>query len=289
MKNQEKFARKIESIAIRSLLYEVSASPKPGLVDRKNNGAHKDMDFFTFIDSSVVLGEFFYSCTMTGIEHKGDIEKLLYAIRPIGVIAEEKMFSVTNGVNTHKGLVFSLGIIAAAIGFSYQEKEKGTWSANGICDLVKRMTVGLVDKELKKKEFSETLTYGEKLYVKYGITGIRGEVSSGFQTVRIHGLPLLKELMKDEKGSFNDRLVQVLLCLMVYTQDSNILGRHELSMLREVQARAKKIFEKGGIFSENGIESVEEFNKWCVENWVSPGGSADLLAITIMLYLIQQL
>ncbi|QZY53622.1 triphosphoribosyl-dephospho-CoA synthase CitG [Crassaminicella profunda] len=289
MKNQEKFAREIEAIAVRALLYEVSATPKPGLVDRKNNGAHKDMDFFTFVDSSTALGEVFYECTLAGIGYSGEIEGLLQEIRPIGKMGEEKMFATTNGVNTHKGLIFSLGIIAAVIGFLYQKNRCGSYSADDICKQVKFMTKGLVDQELKKKTFGESLTYGERLYVKYGITGIRGEVASGFQTVCTHGLPVLKELMKSEKGTLNERFVQVLLCLMIYTEDSNILGRHDLDMLKRVQAKAKKVFEKGGVFSEDGLESLEALDEWCIENWVSPGGAADLLAITIMLFLVEQL
>lgn len=283
------FARKIEAMAVRSLLYEVSATPKPGLVDRNNCGAHKDMDIFTFIDSSSVLGETFYKCVLAGIEHRDSIETLLEVIRPIGVRGEERMFSITNDVNTHKGLLFSIGVLSAAMGYLYQKKPDDPWSADKACEQVKYMTKELVDKELKNKEFDRLLTYGERLYVKYGITGIRGEVASGFRTVRDHGLPLFKKLMESQKGSLNDRMVQVLIHLMAYSEDSNILGRHDLEMLRRIQSRAKRIIELGGIYSEGGADAIKEFDKWCIKNWVSPGGAADLLAVTIMLYFIEEL
>ncbi|WP_432666235.1 triphosphoribosyl-dephospho-CoA synthase CitG [Wukongibacter baidiensis] len=289
MKDKKEFARKIEAIAVRSLLYEVSATPKPGLVDRNNCGAHKDMDIFTFIDSSSVLGETFYRCVLAGMEHKSGIETLLDAIRPIGINGEKRMFSITNDVNTHKGLVFSLGIISAAIGFLYEENLDSLWTVNNVCEQVRRMTKGLVDKELKNKVFDRALTYGEELYVKYGITGIRGEVASGFRTVREYGLPLFKELMESEKGSLNDRMVQVLIYLMAYSEDSNILGRHDLEMLRRIQERAKGIIDLGGIYSEKGTKAIKELDQWCIKHWVSPGGSADLLAVTIMLYFIEKL
>ncbi len=289
MKDKEEFARKIEAMAVRSLLYEVSATPKPGLVDRNNSGAHKDMDIFTFIDSSCVLGETFYQSVLAGIEHRDSIETLLKAIRPLGIRGEEKMFSITNDVNTHKGLVFSLGILSSAIGYLYQKNPEGTWLADKICEQVQRMTKGLVDKELKNKEFDRPLTYGEGLYVKYGITGIRGEVASGFRTVRDHGLPVFKKLMECQKGSLNDRVVQVLIHLMAYSEDSNILGRHDLEMLQRIQKYAKGIIDLGGIYSEDGAKAIKEFDQWCIEHWVSPGGSADLLAVTIMLYFIERL
>lgn len=289
MRDREVFAREIEAIAVRSLLYEVSATPKPGLVDRNNNGAHNDMDFFTFIDSSSVLGEAFYGCTMAGIKHQGNSETLLKTIRPIGIRGEERMFAITKDINTHKGLIFSLGIISAVIGYLYSRNPNRVWCANDICEQVRHMTKGLVERELTGKSFNKPSTYGEKLYVKYGVAGIRGEVASGFETVMSYGLPLLKELMESQIGSFNDRLVQVLLHLMVHTEDSNILGRHNLEMLQKVQTRSKRIIELGGIFSPEGIEAIKEFDQWCIEHWVSPGGSADLLAVTIMLYFIEKL
>lgn len=289
MKDKEIFARQIESIAIRSLLYEVSATPKPGLVDRNNSGAHRDMDIFTFIDSSSVLGETFYQCTLAGIEHRDGIEKLLEAIRPFGIRGEEKMLAITKDVNTHKGLLFSLGILSAAIGYIYQKNLGSISSIEEICGQVKSMTKGLVERELKNKNLSNPLTYGERLYLKHGITGIRGEVSSGFETLRTHGLPLLKELMEAEKGSLNERLVQVLLYLMAYTEDSNILGRHDLATLQRVQRKAKEVIALGGIFSKEGAKAIEELDKWCIDNWISPGGSADLLAVTIMLYFLEGL
>lgn len=283
------FAREIESIAVRSLLYEVSATPKPGLVDRNDCGAHDDMDFFTFIDSSSVLGETFYFCTLAGIEHDNTIDTLLDAIRPIGIRGEKRMFSITKKVNTHKGLIFSLGVLSSAIGYLYGKEANRMWCANDVCEQVKYMTKGLVERELTSREINRPLTYGEKLYANYGITGIRGEVASGFNTVLKFGFPVFKKLMEEEKGSLNDRLVQVLLNLMTKTQDSNILGRHNLSMLRKVQVHAKEIVELGGVFTEEGKKEIEEFNKWCIKKWVSPGGSADLLAVTIMLYYIEKM
>ncbi len=288
MKDKKAFAREVESIAVRALLYEVSATPKPGLVDRNNSGAHNDMDFFTFIDSSAVLGETFYLCTMAGINHNKNIDSLLKAIRPMGIKGEEKMFAITDNVNTHKGLVFSLGILCAAVGYLYRKNSARIWSADDICEQVKYMTKELVDRELKNKKLDRPLTYGEKLYVKYGITGIRGEAASGFKTVRLYGLPLFKELMDSRKGSLNGRLIQVLINLMSYAEDSNILGRHDLKMLQIVQKRAKKIRDLGGSFTEEGLEEIRELDKWCVQNWVSPGGSADLLAVTVMLYFLEK-
>ncbi|PAB57955.1 triphosphoribosyl-dephospho-CoA synthase CitG [Anaeromicrobium sediminis] len=285
MVDNKSFSRQIENMAIRSLLYEVSASPKPGLVDRHNNGAHNDMDFFTFIDSSTILGETFYECTLMAIEEDYPIEGLLNIIRPIGIKGEKNMFYMTKDVNTHKGLIFSLGIICAACGFLYKRKESIT--AENICAKVEKMTKNIVNKELMNKKDLTPSTYGEKLYLKYGTTGIRGEVASGFETVRKYALPSLKEMMEKKNLCKNDIFVHVLINLMANTEDSNILGRHNKEVLKVVQNRAKSILEIGGMNTVRGREEIKVFDKWCIENWVSPGGSADLLAVSIMLYLLE--
>lgn len=116
------FCEYISQIAVKSMLLEVSATPKPGLVDRNNSGAHKDMDFNTFIESSVSQVYTFYNCTLEGLKFEGeDNKELLKAIRPAGIEGESKMFNATRGINTHKGLIFSLGIIAAAAGLQYKK------------------------------------------------------------------------------------------------------------------------------------------------------------------------
>src|SRR4051812_47765287 len=111
----EHWIQTISQKALLSLLYEVSASPKPGLVDRYNQGAHKDMDFFTFMASSAALSNYFNDCVAEGVKYSGqNPQELFFSLRSLGVDAEKSMFEATDNVNTHKGLIFSLGIICAA-------------------------------------------------------------------------------------------------------------------------------------------------------------------------------
>ncbi len=284
--NREEFCRLIDRFALKSLIYEVTATPKPGLVDRKNSGSHKDMDFYTFIDSSISLTGYFYKCAHFGTEFDNDDKReLLKAIRPIGIKAEEDMFKATKGVNTHKGLIFSLGIIAAAAGYLYSKESKIQFTPEEITTLIKEICKGLT-LELENLGSKKELTYGEKLYIKYGSKGIRGEVESGFETVRKYSLPLLKEL-KSQDVRLNDSLIQVLLSLMANADDSNILGRHNMDVLEFVKVDARTVLNIGGYLSANGRDYVEEMDNYFIQKNISPGGSADLLAVTIMLYLLQ--
>jgi len=284
-----KFCECISEIAIKSMLLEVTATPKPGLVDRYNSGAHKDMDFFTFMKSSASQIHTFYNCALEGLKFEGnDKKEILKIIRPIGLAGESKMFNETKGINTHKGLIFSLGIIAAASGFNYRETKDHKMTAKDVCQQVIEITEGITARELGDVNHKETLTYGEELFKKQKVKGIRGEVESGFSTVRNHSLPIFIELMKG-KGSLNDNLIQVLLHLMAVTEDVNILGRHGLEQLEYVKSESKAALALGGMFTEKGQKKIFELDEEFIEKNISPGGSADLLAVTLMLYFLNNL
>ncbi|ABR49536.1 Triphosphoribosyl-dephospho-CoA synthase [Alkaliphilus metalliredigens QYMF] len=279
----------ISELALKSMLFEVSATPKPGLVDRHNSGAHQDMDFYLFLESSGSLVHTFHQCALAGFNFgKRNSQELLEMIRPIGIAGENKMFAATKGVNTHKGLIFSLGIISAAAGVQYRERQSQQMNIDEICHKIKAMTEGISKKELEDIKHHRTdLTYGERLFKNHGVKGIRGEVESGFNTVRTYSLPILRELMKGNQKT-NDILVQVLFHLMEVTEDSNVLGRHDLTTLKEVKTIAKDILSVGGMFTEEGRKKIVETDKQFIEGNISPGGSADLLAVTLMLYFLEK-
>lgn len=284
--NNLEYCNYISKLSIKALLYEVAVTPKPGLVDRNNSGAHNDMDFFTFLDSSLTLGDYFNKCTNAGISFSGDdYSNLLKDIRPIGIQAEQDMYFSTFGVNTHKGLIFSMGIIAAAAGVHFNRFNSIYIESEEISKMVKLIAKDIT-LELMDIENKENLTYGEKLYYKYGVKGIRGEVEEGFETVLKYSLPVLKDLLDDSKH-INDILVQVLLHLIANTEDSNILGRHDQKTLNNAKEMATLALAKGGYLNPQGKQYIEEMDKYFIENNISPGGSADLIAVTIMLYFIE--
>lgn len=284
---QCKVCVEIAELTIKSMNYELSATPKPGLVDRRNSGAHKDMDFFSFMSSSAVLFNTFYTCALMGMEFKShDYYELLKRLRPVGIRGEKKMYKATNGINTHKGLIFSLGIIAAAAGsLSGKHKEKGYINAEDICKRVSDIAQGISGRELFNLKKDYNLTYGEKLFLTYGTKGIRGEVENGFSTVLKYGLPVMKAYVKEK--DFNNVLVQVLLKLMSETDDSNVLGRNGPDALIYVKNSAKEALKLGGAFTCRGMHYIKELDEEFIKKNISPGGSADLLAVTIMLYLLE--
>ncbi len=272
------------------MLYEVTASPKPGLVDRENPGAHDDMDIFTFMDSIAALSGYYYDCAKKGLDFKGeDYISLMEALRPLGIEAEKEMFRATEGVNTHKGMIFSLGILAAGAASIYGETGQEKINHKELARRVEEMTQGIcreLEDCLDKPE--EDLTYGEYLYKNYNMKGIRGEAESGFETVTDFALVTFKNQLKENKGQMNDILVQTLLILMAETEDSNVLGRHDIDTLYYVQERSKKALDLGGILTEEGLNYIREMDRDFIDRNISSGGAADLLSVTLMFYLIEE-
>ena len=119
----------IGKMAKQALLEEVYTAPKPGLVDPYSNGAHDDMDLALFEKSAACLESYFAEMARLGMEYWDEQELLFQKIRRVGIQAEKAMFQVTDGVNTHKGAIFTLGILAAAAGACLERDETLSFDA----------------------------------------------------------------------------------------------------------------------------------------------------------------
>lgn len=276
---------KIGGIALESMLMEAACAPAPGLVDRFNSGAHQDMDFFTFIKSSSALGPAMYQCALAGWNHTDKGENLLPVLRLIGQTAEAAMFEATAGVNTQKGLLFLLGIMTAAAARSIRQSDDGCRSEKilrqvaAICSGIVERELGLLNDSLPNRK----LTAGEKLYLNYGVTGIRGEMAAGLPVIRIHGLPCFMAALASGL-KINDALIHALMAIMSATQDTTILNRHDMTTLLTVQQAAQAIMAAGGMLTEDGRRRIFQLDQEYSRKKISPGGSADLLAGTYFLY-----
>lgn len=273
--------QKVGQYLTQAILLEVSTHPKPGLVTRLSNGAHKDMSIFTFMMSSAVLSKAFNDLQDIGQAHRGTLAELFCKLRSYGVGAEAELLRVTKGVNTQRGILFAGGIVSAVSGYAMNMG----LSRDALLPMIKEMAAGLVAKELKNLDHA-AMTAGEKLYYKYGITGIRGEVENGFPSVVNYGLPALKDAF-NKGATINDALVHALISLMTVVEDSNVIWRTDYDTLLEVQRIAKNILSLGSVFTEKGRMAIAETERYFLQRRISPGGSADLLSVTITLYLLE--
>lgn len=288
-------AAEIGTRAWRALLEEVYTTPKPGLVDRYSNGAHTDMDIHTFEKSAQALWPFFVMMAEQGMTLCSSDEELFLHIRKTGIAAETAMFRATDGVNTHKGLIFTLGIYCAAAGRCQQRY--GEITESGIRGIQQNMTVRILTKELDRlrgkeaedptetRQISgeeETASHGEKNLRNYGTTGVRGEAIAGYPAVWEAALPVLRQGMEEE-NDYNLVKLQTLFTLMSQLEDSNILARKNPETLIRVQKTAEDFLKNGGAYVPDAYEKMIRMDEEFIRENISAGGCADILAAAIFI------
>lgn len=277
----EAYSTEIARLACQALLYEVCTTPKPGLVDRDNSGSHEDMDIFTFMGSTCALYPYFKTCAQIGRETAAqDAPETFRRLRPAGRKAEADMFAATKGVNTHKGAIFSMGILCAALGRLPRERWR---QAEAVLDECAAMTRGLVAADFAGLTKETAVTTGQRLYLEYGITGVRGQVEAGFPAVREVGLPVLREAL-DLGMDINDAGAVTLLWLITADTDTNLIARSSVETQQEIVGELKEILERYPVPDRQLLAQLDE-HYFCLN--LSPGGSADLLAVCYLLHFLE--
>lgn len=240
---------------------EVALTPKPGLVDRRNSGAHDDMNFPLFLRSAKALEPWFCRFAEIGGQTPSlSPAELFSLLRQPGLQAEEAMYAATGGVNTHKGAIFSLGLLCAAAGRLSESRQ--AFNSDRLCRLVAEMTAGLCSRELPFRARA---------------SGARGEAESGFASVRNIALPRLREFLRTG-FSLEESCLRVLLYLMAEVGDTNLLSRGGPHQARWVRSQAQCLLND---FSLQGLLC---FDNQLIRRHLSPGGCADLIAVTLFLW-----
>lgn len=277
MHKEMQISKKLTTLAIRAILLEISLTPKPGLVDKFSSGSHSDMDYQTFINSSAAISVWFEELVRAGLNfQQDDLSKALPVIRKIGLKMEEAMFQETGNVNTQKGIIFLLGLSLFATGKLY--KEGSLLDVEKFRSVVKNICKDLVANELGRGGTNQG-SHGETVFSKYGCSGARGEAESGFETVFEKGLPMLSGLEE-----LNDQsLINCFLSIASSNTDTNIIYRCGPGVLSSFQQLCQNALKN---FTSENYDAVLDF---CRTRNISPGGSADLLAVSIFLWLVMKM
>ena len=300
------FARRTGDCALRAALHEAAAIGKPGLVCADAQGAHADMDIRTLFHSAVALAPYFTEAASLGLAMAEAADTALFqALRPLGCQAEKTMLAATGTINTHKGLIFSLGLVCAAAGKVHglaeraglagrekrqkAEKHGSDLLSPKICAAAGALVQGIVERDFARlRQGEEPRTAGERFFAATGNAGIRGEAEAGFP----HALAALKVLRSTLRqtmsphtpaGDFNTACLEALLTLMSTVPDTTVWhrgGQEGLQLLSEGAARALRHH----IHSPQRQQAMQELRQLCLARRLSPGGSADLLAVAIFLY-----
>lgn len=275
-------AADVASLAGQALAVEFMLTPKPGLVDQRNSGAHLDMDLALFRRSANAISGWFATFAWLGLTlgRSTPDGAILCAVRAEGLRCEAAMFEATRGVNTHKGAIFSLGLLCAAAGLL----QAGGVAINRgtVCARVAGLTAGIVERELGHGLVAKGGTAGERAFRQHGLEGARGEASRGFPTVREAALPVYDSLMA---SGLDERrvLLQVLLHLLAVNGDTNLVARGGLAGLAYVRSRAAGLLRDGGVLAPDGLGRLLDFDDDLIARRLSPSGSADLIAVTWLL------
>lgn len=276
-------ARETGCLFQKAMIYEVTTTPKPGLVDRWHNGSHKDMDIDLFMDSIFSLTDYYIQCTLAGLQHKEmNPLPLFQKLREFGIQAENAMLKATRGVNTHKGLIFSGGILCGAVG--YLLMHKGIFSVEDLSLVCTEMLPHLLN-DFAHINPHKPLTHGEHLYLQYGLTGIRGEAVAGFPVTLGQAYPVFKNLEKSTPGLYERGRI-TLLYLMAYAQDTNIISRSDYQTFCQLQISLREYLREHppGTFDTAAV--IEKLDEYFLEKNISPGGSADLLGVVYFLWFL---
>lgn len=246
----------VADLAERALRLELDTTPKPGLVDRRDNGAHKDMDYALMSKSISALRPYL---TRLALESAKDIDPA--KIKEIGIEAEKAMLKATGGVNTHKGALFCIGLSVAAA--SCLACSTGAVEAYSFKELVSRAASEIP---------SARGTHGAEAKRSFKAVGALENARAAYPELFVDWLPYYRSLEGDPF-----RCHKTLLHIMTTLDDTNILHRRGAEGLAHAEAEAARLLED---FSESGLSSM---NKDFIRENISPGGSADMLSLTIFI------
>lgn len=264
-------ARRVERAARAALLGELACFPKPGLVSFVDAGSHADMDATTFLRSVIGLSGYFHAMADAGADGAG-----FAALNRIGRMAEAAMFRATGGVNTHRGAVFSLGLLSAAAGAAGEGALGTDGGPEAVCALVAERWGGAI---LASR--GDEPSHGAAVLRRYGAPGAREEAAAGFPTVTRHALPAWRAARR--RGADRAAAVQAFFAAMAALEDTNLLHRGGAEGLAHARAAAAGFLDAGGVLAPGWATRALAVHRDFVARRLSPGGSADILAATLFL------
>ena len=268
----------VKNAALYALTFEANVTPKPGLADRNNTGAHQDMTLSMLLSSAQAIAPYIGACAQTGFDTKDlSFENAFCALQSIGLEAEKAMFDITRGINTHKGAIFCFCLLAGAFG---RLTEKEEVSLEAILKTASELSKKASGASLEAARRSPS-THGDFAYKNACLSGARGEAFSGYPGILHVALPALEDAL--QKGfSENDAGVYALLHLIAKTDDTCIYSRGGVNGLELSKSLAKEALK--GDF----IKNAERMDIIFINKRLSPGGCADLLAAAMFIKILIQ-
>jgi triphosphoribosyl-dephospho-CoA synthase len=263
--------RWLADAAVRMLVEEAELTPKPGLVDRRGSGVHVDMNLKMLHRSAYSLRATFAAIASSAFGAKESIS-LRESLSEIGRQGERTMLQITGGVNTHRGAIWTLGLLCAGAAMLVGKEQ----SAEKISAQAARIA------RLPDSYTSNIQTHGQQAHCQYGVSGARGEAEGGVSHLVEVGLPMLVKSRLQGLPEEHARL-NALVAIIAELDDTCLLHRGGLIALTLAKQGARKILDMGGVATDKGFLALEKLDRQLVQLQASPGGSADLLAGVLFL------
>jgi triphosphoribosyl-dephospho-CoA synthase len=277
------------AVAKQALIAEAELTPKPGLVDRRGPGAHTDLSLDIMRRSAFAIEPFIRRIAFQAM-YEQPSARLRTKLAATGRAAESAMLQATNGSNTHKGAIWTLGLLAAAAAINLSDRTK-------LNPAVIARTAAVIasfedpDHEWTRintnRDRSQLPSHGQIVAQRFGVVGALGEAIKGFPHIVEIGLPILRARRR-QHGRESIARLDSLLSIMVRLDDTCLLYRGGKEALEAAKEGATAVIDAGGAGSLHGQKCLYALDKRLLELGVSPGGSADLLAGTLFLDAIER-
>lgn len=266
----DELAMSLASHATQSLIDEARLSPKPGLVDSRGSGAHQDLTLELMERSAHSLTPTFQQLAIASWQRPVDIA-LRQEIGRIGRDGERSMMLATNGVNTHRGAIWALGLLVSAAAIQ-----------GAMGDLHATVTLAAQIAKLPDHASPKIFSKGLRATQRYRVPGAREEAQLGFPHVMTLALPQLW-LSREQGASEQEARIDALMAIMTSLSDTCVLSRGGLSSLKAMQQGAAEVLTLGGYRMSKGRAALAMLETRMLADRVSPGGAADLLAAALFL------
>ncbi|MFJ3046536.1 triphosphoribosyl-dephospho-CoA synthase MdcB [Herbaspirillum chlorophenolicum] len=269
------FSRTLARLALRSLYQELVLYPKPGLVSLVDNGSHRDMDASTFMRSLFSLRRYFFLIAEAGMQ--GAPFKYL---QRLAIAAEERMLRATGGVNTHRGAIFALGMLCAAMAYCRAQKMP-------LSDASIRATLliqwGDALASHTHADAQGQASHGQQVAAAHAVGGAREEGALGFPSVFEIALPRMRQTLEHGRD-WQEAKIDALFALMQHVSDTNVYHRGGEQGAALVRGRSADFLAAGGTANPGWHAMAIDCHRAFVAQRLSPGGAADLLAAACLVH-----
>lgn len=255
--------------AVSVLIEEAELTPKPALVDRRSNGAHHDLDLGRLQRSAQALQDGFAAIAWAASGGTPSL-RLREQLGRIGRDMERRMMAAIDGSNAHRGAIWSLGLLVAA---AAQLSDRNAASIAAEAAALARLPDRFAPRQL---------SHGERARLRFGVAGARGEAQAAFPHAIRVGLPTLRAA-RDRGVPEDCARLDALMAIMASLDDTCLLHRGGLAALAAAKAGSKTVLAAGGTATCAGLQCLHQLHADLMARWASPGGSADLLAVTLFL------